>query len=121
MTSVLVVDDEYMTRDLLRMMLERAGYTVYEAEDGLDALQQIELNQPDIMVLDAMMPRMDGFATVKAIRGGEEATNLPIIMLSAKAHRSAVEEGLKAGANRYLAKPISHKELVKHIKDVLGK
>lgn len=118
--TVLVVDDEYLTRDLLRMMLERSGYTVCEAEDGLDALQAVETNRPDIVLMDAMMPRMDGFTAIRALRDNEQTASLPIIMLSVRAHRAAVEEGLAAGADRYLTKPISRKDLVRNIEEILA-
>ena len=118
--KVLVVDDEHMTRDILRMMLERSGHTVYEAEDGLDALEKVEANRPDLVIMDLMMPRMNGFDAVRAIRANEGTADVAVIMLSVKADRAAVEEGLAAGANRYLAKPISRKELVRHVDEVLA-
>src|SRR5262245_25741876 len=105
--SVLVVDDEPLTRNLLRLMLEPAGYHVCGAGDGMEALTMVKEAHPDIMILDVMMPAMDGLTVCRLIREDAEVASLPIIMLSGKVHRDAVQEGLQAGANRYLAKPMS--------------
>lgn len=117
--SVLIVDDEPVTQDLLRLMLEPAGFRVTEAEDGLDALKKVQESKPDIMILDVMMPNMDGITVCKKIRSNAETADLPIIMLSGKTHLNAVEEGLQAGANRYLAKPMSRAELIRNLREVL--
>jgi CheY-like chemotaxis protein len=117
--SLLIVDDEPVTQDLLRLMLEPAGFRVTEAENGLVALQKIEENKPDIMILDVMMPFMDGITVCKKIRSNPKTADLPIIMLSGKTHLNAVEEGLQAGANRYLAKPMSRADLIQNLREVL--
>lgn len=113
--KVLVVDDEYMTRELLKMVLERRDCVIYEAEDGRDALRKIEADCPDIVVLDVMMPHMNGIETVQAIRANKATADLPVIMISAKSHQIAVKEGLAAGANEYLSKPVDQRELIKLI------
>lgn len=118
--SVLIVDDEPLTQDLLRLMLEPAGFRVTGAEHGLEALQKVNEQQPDIMILDVMMPHMDGITVCKKIRSNPETANLPIIMLSGKTHLNAVEEGLAAGANRYLPKPTSRNDLIQNLHDVLA-
>lgn len=118
--SVLIVDDEPLTQDLLRMMLEPAGFRVTTAEHGLDALEKVQENKPDIMILDVMMPHMDGITVCKKIRSNPETAALPIVMLSGKTHLNAVEEGLAAGANRYLAKPTSRNDLIQNLHDVLS-
>ena len=118
--SVLIVDDEPVTQDLLRLMLEPAGFRVTEAEDGLEALQKVQESKPDIMILDVMMPHMDGITVCKKIRSNAETADLPIVMLSGKTHLNAVEEGLQAGANRYLAKPMSRTELIQNLREVLA-
>ena len=118
--SVLIVDDEPVTQDLLRLMLEPAGFRVTEAEDGLEALQKVQESKPDIMILDVMMPNMDGITVCKKIRSNAETADLPIVMLSGKTHLNAVEEGLQAGANRYLAKPMSRAELIQNLREVLA-
>lgn len=118
--SVLVVDDEAEIRQLLSTMLTMMGYESFMAEDGLDALEKIPECQPDILILDVMMPRMDGLTLCRKLRGVQETADLPIIMLSGKAHQEAIQEGLQAGANRYLVKPMGMDELTRNIKEVLG-
>lgn len=118
--SVLLVDDEEMTRDLLRLMLKGTGFTIYEAEDGFVALEQVEIHNPDIMILDVMMPGMDGLAVCRALRSKPQTADLPVIMLSAKTTPTAIQDGLDAGANKYLTKPVGFKELLNNIQDVIG-
>lgn len=117
---VLVVDDEPMTRDLLRMMLRPAGFEIFEAEDGLDALEKVKKRKPDVIILDVMMPNLDGIGMCAILRQQEETAHIPVLMLSAKTHLNAVEEGMRAGATKYLSKPVSRKELIQHINEVLG-
>ena len=117
--SVLIVDDEPMARTLLRLMLVRAGFHVTEAEDGFDALDKIRKNQPDVVLLDVMMPGMDGFAVCEQLRSEAATAELPIIMLSAKTDLDSINKGLRAGATVYLTKPISPEDLTQHVKDAL--
>lgn len=117
--SVLVVDDEPMARTLLRLMLVRAGFEVLEAADGPEALTKVKEQIPDIMILDVMMPGLDGFAVCEALRKEEETADLPIIMLSAKTDSVSVRKGLRAGASQYLTKPISQEELTRSVLDTL--
>lgn len=117
--SVLVVDDEPMARTLLRLMLVRAGFNVSEAEDGYDALEKVRINPPDIILLDVMMPGMDGFEVCETLRDSEETSALPIIMLSAKTDLDSINRGLRMGANKYLTKPISPEALTNHVKETL--
>lgn len=118
--SVLVVDDEFEIRQLLTTMLTMMGYQSFMAQDGLDALEKIPEYQPDIIILDVMMPRMDGLTLCRKLREAAETAELPIIMLSGKAHQEAIQEGLQAGANRYLVKPTGLDELTRNINEVLG-
>jgi CheY-like chemotaxis protein len=99
--------------------LSHAGYAIYEAEDGLDALEKIKDLAPDLVVLDVMMPIMDGIDVCKAVRGDAATADLPIIMLSAYANSGVVEDSMKAGANRYLTKPISRKKLLEEVRELL--
>jgi CheY-like chemotaxis protein len=117
--SVLIVDDESMTRNLLRLMLERAGYEIWEAADGVEALEAVRENQPDAMILDVMMPNMDGIAVCEVLRSEPETADLPVIMLSARTHLNAIESGLRAGATRYLSKPISRQDLLQNVQEVI--
>lgn len=118
--SVLVVDDEEMTRDLLRLMLKGTGFKIDEAEDGYSALEKIAAQKPDIVILDVMMPGMDGLTVCRTLRSQPQTIDLPVIMLSAKTTPTAIQDGLDAGANKYLTKPVGFKELLNNIQDVLG-
>lgn len=117
--SVLVVDDEPMARTLLRLMLVRAGFDVVEAEDGFDALDKLKDGSPDVMILDVMMPGIDGFVVCETVRSTPNTSDLPIIMLSAKTDLESVNKGLELGADKYLTKPISPEELTRQVRDVL--
>lgn len=100
-------------------MLVRAGFNVSEAEDGFDALEKVKVNQPDIMLLDVMMPGMDGFKVCEALRKEAGTSTLPVIMLSAKTDLDSINQGMRVGATKYLTKPISPAELTQHVYDVL--
>lgn len=117
--SILVVDDEPMARTLLRLMLVRAGFLVTEAEDGYDALAKVERSKPDLVLLDVMMPGIDGFAVCESLRSEVETAQVPVIMLSAKTDLTSISKGLRVGATKYLTKPISPDELTRHVRDVL--
>jgi len=117
--SILLVDDDPNLRDMLRAMLEMGGFAVIEAEDGLDALEKLEEITPDVLVLDVMMPNLDGVSLCKQLRNDAEFVSLPIIMLSGKTQHRAVEEGMAAGANLYLCKPITVDELIRSVRELL--
>lgn len=118
--SVLIVDDEPMARTLLRLTLVRAGFHVTEAEDGFDALEKIQESLPDIILLDEMMPGLNGFSVCEILRRDYDKELLPIIMLSARTDLESVNKGLSVGANTYLTKPISREELMQHVKEALA-
>lgn len=120
MQSVLVVDDEPTARSMLRLILVRAGFEVREAKDGYEALEQVERNVPDVMLLDIMMPGMDGFTVCQILREQENTVDLPIIMLSARADPESVNTGLRVGATKYLTKPVTPDELTRHVREVLS-
>jgi DNA-binding response OmpR family regulator len=114
--SVLVVDDELRLVDVLRMNLEVEGYRVLEAHDGLEALDRLKADLPDLVVLDVMMPELDGFQTLRRIR---EVSNVPVIMLTVRDEESDRIRGLEIGADDYLTKPFSPRELQTRIKALL--
>lgn len=118
--SVLVVDDEPTARSMLRLILVRAGFEVREAKDGYEALEQVEGKIPDLMLLDIMMPGMDGFTVCQTLREQESTADLPIIMLSARADPESVNTGLRVGATKYLTKPVTPDELTRHVREVLS-
>lgn len=116
---IMLVDDEPNLRELLRQMLELGGFDVVEAEDGLEALEKLEVVAPDVMILDVMMPNLDGVSLCKKLRAGTAFAGLPIIMVSGKTQHKAVKEGLAAGANQYLCKPITVQELLQSVRSLL--
>ncbi len=114
--SVLIVEDDPNIRELLQMYLERDGYAVTVAADGGQGLDKFRAIKPDLVLLDVMMPVMDGWAVCKAIRA-EGST--PVIMLTAKGETDDKVTGLKAGADDYVTKPFEMKELLARIEAVL--
>ncbi len=116
--KVLVCDDERHIVRLIQVNLERQGYTVVTAFDGKEGLEKIRSEKPDMVVLDVMMPYMDGFEVLKTIRREPETENLPVIMLTAKAQDKDVFEGYHYGADMYLTKPFNPMELVAFVKRI---
>ena len=114
--SVLIVEDDANIRELLQMYLEKDGYAVTLASDGGQGLDKFRAIRPDLVLLDVMMPVMDGWAVCKAIRA-EGST--PVIMLTAKGETDDKVTGLKAGADDYVTKPFEMKELLARIEAVL--
>jgi class 3 adenylate cyclase len=110
--SVLVVDDEEQNRSLLRDPLKARGYRVAEAENGLHALQQIAANPPDVVLLDLMMPEMDGFEVCRMLRKDARTAHLPILMVTALSERGDRLLGIHAGANDFLNKPIDIQDML---------
>lgn len=114
--TILLVDDEANIVDLARMYLEREGYRVEAAFDGAEALRMVEEVQPALMVLDIMLPEVDGFEVCKQIRVGSD---VPIIMLTARDDDIDKIVGLELGADDYLTKPFNPRELVARVKAIL--
>lgn len=113
---VLVVDDEPRMTRFIRMNLELEGYHVIEAHDGLQALDKARTNLPDLIVLDVMMPKLDGFETLEMLR---EVSNVPVIMLTVRADEEDKVRGLELGADDYITKPFGAREFVSRVKAVL--
>ncbi len=116
MFNVLVVDDEREIRDAIEIYLRGEGMKVYKAKDGIEALEILDMEKIHLVVLDIMMPRLDGIKTCLKIR---EKRNMPIIMLSAKTDDGDKILGLNVGADDYLSKPFNHLELVARVKSQL--
>ena len=114
--SVLIVEDDPNIRELLQLYLEKVGYAVTLAADGGQGMEKFRSIKPDLVLLDVMMPVMDGWAVCKAIR---EEGDTPIIMLTAKGETDDKVQGLKAGADDYVTKPFEMKELLARIEAVL--
>jgi DNA-binding response OmpR family regulator len=113
---ILVVDDEPRMIGFIRMNLELEGHQVIEAHNGLEALEAVRTQLPDIVLLDIMMPELDGFETLRMLR---EFSDIPVIMLTAKGDESDKVYGLELGADDYVTKPFGPRELSSRIKAVL--
>lgn len=113
---ILVVDDEPRMIDFIRMNLELEGFQVLEAGNGIDALDSIRTHLPDVVVLDVMMPQLDGFETLRMLR---EFSSIPVIMLTAKGEEDDKVRGLELGADDYVTKPFGPRELSSRIRAVL--
>jgi DNA-binding response OmpR family regulator len=117
--KILVVDDEQDALDLIQFNLKGAGYEVVTADDGAEALKKARSTKPALVVLDVMLPEVDGFEVCKALRREPETATIPIIMLTAKAAEIDRVLGLELGADDYLTKPFSQRELVLRVKALL--
>ena len=117
--SILIVEDEQDLLELLRYNLAREGYDVRTAATGEDALQLARADQPDLMLLDLMLPAMDGLAVCRNLKAREHTAAIPIIMLTAKGEEADIVRGLELGADDYIAKPFSPRILMARIKAVL--
>ena len=113
---LLLIDDSLDMQNLVGMFLERDGYEVFRASNGPEGLRQLAKNQPDLVLLDIMMPEVDGWETCRRIR---EVSNIPIIMLTAKAQERDVVRGLEIGADDYVTKPFEAAELKARIVSLL--
>src|SRR6478609_2487 len=116
---ILVVDDDAKIVRLVRTYLERDGFRVVTAADGPAALDAIETHRPALVVLDLMLPELDGRAVIRAVRRDEEAAHTPILILSARSSTIDRIAGLEDGADDYLPKPFSPAELVLRVKSIL--
>jgi two-component system phosphate regulon response regulator PhoB len=119
MQKILVIEDEVDIADLIRYNLERAGYEVFKAHDGITGTEACIKERPDLVVLDLMLPGRNGFAVFKEIRRDARTAHIPVIMLTAKAQTEDRIQGLEAGADDYLTKPFSPKELVLRVNAIL--
>ncbi len=117
MFHILVVEDDPHARRLMQTVLERGGYSVYTAKDGLDALALMDQKHVDLVVLDVMMPRMDGFAFTKELRDG--GSDLPILMVTARETPSDVKRGFIIGTDDYMTKPVDEEEMLLRIAALL--
>ncbi|MBN2469740.1 MAG: response regulator [Anaerolineae bacterium] len=119
MKQILVVDDEIGALTLIGIMLERGGFNVIKAKDANAALAELEKAVPDLIILDVMMPGMDGIELCRVIRSRADTKDTPVLILSARGDAESVMRGMDAGANDYLPKPILHHDLVDKVRKML--
>jgi two-component system, OmpR family, alkaline phosphatase synthesis response regulator PhoP len=118
--KILVVDDEPDIVETLSFRLEQEGYEVITAADGLEALDKARKESPDLLILDIMMPKLDGFQVSRMLKFDERYHDIPIIMLTAKTQEHDVDTGMTTGADEYIKKPFDAKELIDLIKAKLA-
>lgn len=116
---ILVVDDEMYIVNILDFTLAGEGWEVISANNGEDALRTLLKVEPDLVILDVMMPRIDGVEVCRAIKAREESADTPVILLSAKDSDRDRDKGMEAGANLYLTKPFSPSRLIEEIRNLL--
>lgn len=117
---ILIADDEVALRLLVRTTLEDENYKIYEAEDGREALELAEQVNPDLFLLDNMMPEIDGITVCKKLRANPKFSDRPIIMLTARTQQRDIEIGKAAGVDHYLTKPFSPLELINLVEEILS-
>jgi len=118
--KILLVDDEAFIIKSLQFVLKKTGHDVITASNGEEGLAKARAEKPDLMFLDIMMPKKDGFETCKEIKAGEDTKNIYVIMLTAKGRDQDRQKGLELGANEFLTKPFVPNQVLTIVKNVLG-
>lgn len=116
---VLVVDDEEISRRLMRVVLEEAGHRVHEAADGAEALRQVETCRPDVVLTDVVMPGMDGMEVCRRIKANPLTAHLPVLLVTSLADRDDRIQGMEAGADDFINKPADRQELVLRVRNAV--
>jgi len=116
---ILIVDDEHELVSMVKMRLEAAGYDTLEAYDGQDALAKARKENPDLIVLDLMLPKMDGYKVCRMLKFDEKYKKIPIIMFTARIQDSDKEMGVEVGADAYITKPFDSQLLLAKIEELL--
>jgi len=120
MKKILIVDDEPNIVMSLEYLFKKEGFQVFIARDGEEALATIAQDIPDIVLLDVMMPKVDGYQVIKYLKASDVFNKIKVIFLSAKSKVADIEKGLGLGANKYITKPFSTKKLVKEVKELVN-
>ncbi len=118
--KILVVDDSGTARMIEQMALGRSSYDVVQAKDGAEAVEVARCERPDLILMDVMMPRMNGFEACRSIRAQEETKSIPVIMVTTRGEPVNVETGYRSGCNDYVTKPIDGHELLTKVRSLLG-
>jgi CheY-like chemotaxis protein len=118
--KILIVDDEPLNVDYLEQRLEDLNHKIITAADGQEALDKIKSEHPDLILLDLMMPILDGFAVLSEVKADPSLRDTPVIIISADHDSKSIVRGIKQGADDYLTKPVSAELLIKKVKDFLG-
>jgi twitching motility two-component system response regulator PilH len=119
MSTVIVVDDSISLRSMIAKLLKQSGMKVLEASDGVEGLEKILSNPPDLVVLDIVMPRMNGYEVCRRLKSDKKTQGLPVVMCSSKSEEFDRYWGMKQGADAYIAKPFHPQELIGTVKQLL--
>ena len=117
---ILLVDDSDVLRKITSFNLKKQGYEVVEARDGIEALEKLKELKPDLMILDIMMPRLDGFNVLKRMQENDEWKEIPVIVLTAKGGEEDEELALSLGAKKVMTKPFSPIQLLEEVRKEIG-
>src|SRR5688572_5323349 len=117
--KILVVDDDAQLAQMIRITLQTRDYDVITAANGREALERTRSEMPDLVVMDVMMPEMDGFQALREMKRDTNIKDIPVIMLTTRGRSTDALAGMEAGASFYLAKPFSTFELLAHVKQIL--
>jgi DNA-binding response OmpR family regulator len=118
--KILLVDDSSTVLLMERMILSKSDYEVVTARDGLEGLEKARAERPDLILMDVVMPRMDGFEAVRQLRQQEDTRSIPVIMVTTRGELQNVEAGYESGCNEYVTKPINGLELLAKVRSCLG-
>jgi len=121
MAKILVVEDDYTTVQLIEFLLKKNNFEVLVANNGVEALEISRKQKPDLILMDVIMPKMDGIEAIEKLQEDENTRDIPIVILSALGQEMDVMRGLQAGASGYIVKPFSPKELLDEIRGKLEK
>lgn len=117
--KILVVDDEKELVKAIQIRLERAGYEIIIANDGEEGLEKAKRCKPDLIILDVMLPKMDGYKVCRLLKFDEKYKNIPIIMLTARAHESDAKISAEVGADMYITKPFDHQVVLSNVQRLM--
>lgn len=118
--KILLVDDSNVVQMMERMVLQRGNYELLSAKDGVEAVALTVSNRPDLILMDVMMPRMDGLEACRRIRETEGVSETPIIMVTTRGETESIEKGFECGCNDYITKPVDNLVLLSKIRNILG-
>ena len=121
MAKILIAEDERDIRDLVAFTLRFAGHEVFAASNGEEALEMAPNVNPDLILMDVRMPRMTGYEACKAMKQNPDLKDIPVVFLSAKGQENEIQQGLEAGAEKYLLKPFAPDQLTTQVKEILAK
>jgi chemosensory pili system protein ChpA (sensor histidine kinase/response regulator) len=116
---VMIVDDSLTVRRITSRLLTREGYEVLTARDGVDALELLQTETPDVILLDIEMPRMDGFEFTRTIKGNPTSARIPIVMITSRTAEKHRNHARELGVDLYLGKPFQEEELLRHLREML--